>query len=231
MSKPSTSSPTSSFADCGGPFDLTAEHTISCWETQPTSGAERTIINYLISDHRRFSRLRLLHVGIGNCDLATTLMPGLAEYIGITISDPEIALFKQKFPNLAHSAILLNKYDPRMYAKLDGQFDLIIDTLLKSVACCEKHFRQMMAFYATILKTGGALITTESGLAFGWFGNTGRAYTPGSEIDPSFARLRTLDRDDLACLAESLGLTMTASATTDSETGDRIILLAKDKAA
>src|SRR5258708_4119435 len=100
MSKPSTSSSTSSFADCGGPFDLTPEHTISCWETQPTSGAERTIINYLISDHRRFSRLRLLHVGIGNCDLATTLMPGLAEYIGITISDPEIALFKQKFPNL-----------------------------------------------------------------------------------------------------------------------------------
>ena len=51
-------------ADCGGPRDLTPEHTISSYEGQPTSEAELAIVIFLKSEPWRYAGKRLLHVGV-----------------------------------------------------------------------------------------------------------------------------------------------------------------------
>jgi len=127
----------------------------------------------------------------------------------------------------------MNKYDPRMYGRIPGDYDIIVDTLLKSVACCEKHFEQMMEFFASRLVTGGMLITTESGVQWGWKGNTKRAYTPGAQLDPSIGAFRVLGRDGLGGLGERLGLTLSSAAVpnsrVDNSRDDAILILTKDE--
>ncbi len=221
------------FADCGGPFDLSPNHTISNGESLPTSGAESAIIAFLKSEPQRIAGKRLLHVGIGNGSLTAAFEADLSQYVGITISLPEIALFERKFSGAKNATgVLLNKYDPRMYAKIQGDFDIIVDTLLKSYACCEKHFEQMMEFFASKLTAGGTLITTENGVLWGWRGNINRAYTPGAQVDPSIAKFRILGRDGLRRFGERLGLTMNSAKVPDSLVGpgtdDGILILTKN---
>jgi hypothetical protein len=220
------------FADCGGPYDLTPDHTITSWESLPTSPAEAAVIEFLKSQPQRYVGKRLLHVGIGNSSLPTEFAADLAQYTGITISLPEIALFDKKFAGVENAEVLLlNKYDPRMYTKLHGEFDIIIDTLLKSFACCEKHFRLMMEFFASILRSGGTLLTTEAGTLRGWKGNTKVAHTPGAQVDPSIGEFRILGLDNLRCLGERFGLTLNSvkisNSQADSATEDRVLILTK----
>lgn len=197
------------FADCGGPFDLTPAHTISSYECQPTSGAEAAIMAFLKSEPRRYLNKRLLHVGVGNSSLPLEFAAYLSEYVGITISLPEIANFDRKLTGVRRAkALLLNKYDPRMYRGLPGKFEIIVDTLLKSFACCEKHFEQMMEFFVSKLTRDGILLTTKTGVLWGWKGNTKLAYTPGAQTDPEIGRFRVLGLDNLSRLCERLGLTM-----------------------
>jgi hypothetical protein len=217
------------FSDCGGPFDLTPDHTITSWESLPTSPAEASIMAFLKSEPQRYVEKRLLHVGIGNGCLPSEFAADLAEYIGITISLPEIALFDKKFAGAENAKVLLlNKYDPRMYTRLDGEFDIIVDTVLKSFACCEKHFWQMMEFFASKLKRGGALLTTENGVLWGWKGNTKVAHTPGAQLAPAIGKFRVLGLDNLGNLCEGLGLSMdSVDVPVKLTTSDRIIILTK----
>jgi hypothetical protein len=120
-------------SDCGGPFDLKPENTITSWESLPTSPAEVAVFDFLRSEQLQWRQKRLLHVGMGNSSLAETFAAGLAEYVGITISLPEIERFKSKLANAGNAhVIFLNKYDARMYPKIRGDFDVIVDTSLKS---------------------------------------------------------------------------------------------------
>jgi hypothetical protein len=199
----------------------------------PTSNAESAVMAFLRAEPSRYLHKRLLHIGVGNSSLPTEFGPSLAGYVGITISLPELALFETRFARSKKlKAILLNKYDPRMYNKIDGEFDLIIDTLLKSYACCEKHFEAMIGFFVTKLRSGGSLITTENGVLWGWRGNTGRAYTPGAQLDPLVAEFRKLGRDGLWRLGERLGLTMSSTRDVrplhgEQELADGILMLSK----
>jgi hypothetical protein len=217
--------------DCGGPFDLTPAHTITSFESQPTSGAETAIIAFLKSEPLRYVGRRLLHVGVGNSELPLEFAADLAEYVGITISVPEIALFEQRLASAENvKAILLNKYDPRMYSTLEGEFDIIVDTLLKSFACCEKHFEQMMEFFASKLTLDGTLITTQTGVLWGWKGNTNRAYTPGAQVDPLIGKFRVLGFEDLEVLCERFGLIMrSVPVPIEPAVDDRIILLTRKR--
>jgi hypothetical protein len=222
-------------ADCGGPYDLTAEHTISCYEDQPTSGAELAIMAFLTSEPWRYAGRRLLHVGVGNCSFPLAFCPTVAEYVGITISLPEIVSFERKLANIKNArAFLLSKYDPRSYSLLEGEFDVVVDTLLMSVACCEKHFQQMMTFFAAKLKTGGMLITTQTGVEWGWKGNTKRAYVPGAQLDPAIGQYRILTRDGLRSIGERLGLGFAAvrvAGSPDNPADDDVLILTKHGAA
>jgi hypothetical protein len=219
--------------DCGGPFDLTPDHTITSWEALPTSPAETAVMKFLKSEPQRYVGKRLLHVGVGNSSVPSEFAPELAEYVGITISLPEIALFERKFAGAQNAKVLLlNKYDPRMYPKLHGEFDIIVDTLLKSFACCEKHFMQMMEFFVSILRSGGMLLTTRAGTLRGWRGNTQVAHTPGAQVDPSIGEFRVLGLENLRCLCERLGLTMNSVKVSNSQddpaSEDCVLILTKN---
>jgi hypothetical protein len=194
-------------ADCGGPYDLKPEHTITCWEDQPTSPAESAIIEYLVANPAFVQGKRLLHVGIGNSALPLAFEHLLAAYVGITISVPEMDRFKRVLGGRENMVgLLINKYDQREYPRIKGKFDLIVDTLLKSVACCEKHFDEMMRFFAERLTPGGKIATTENGVHFGWPGNTVRAYTPGAQVNPALASARVLGRSQLEAIGRKYGL-------------------------
>ncbi len=214
------------YADCGGPYDLTPEHSITCWEAQPLSPAETTLLHYLLSNPALVSGKRLFHIGIGNSQLAAGLQSLVHEYVGITISQPELDLFHRNLSSDPRMAgLLMNKYDHRQYPLITGRFDIILDTLLKSVTCCEKHFDEMMEFFVSKLAPGGMILSTKNGINFGWTGTTERAFTPGSQSDPAVRESRVLGEAGLQALAERLGLDVKWGPT--GATGDVVLTLAK----
>jgi len=191
-----------SFSDCGGPFDLTPKHTISSWETMPTTLAEVAVIAYLRENRNRYAGATLLHVGIGNSALFDALADNLSKYIGITISLPEVERFNRKVGGSNIDRVILgNKYDCRVYSQISELLDIIVDVNLKSFACCEKHFQHLITFYADRLRIGGAILTTDSGVRFGWAGNTNVAYTPGANLNPAAAQRRILGSEGLQQIA------------------------------
>lgn len=216
-------------ADCGGPYDLEPEHTITCWEDMPTSPAESVIIDYLTANPALYRGKRLLHVGIGNSALPLALKDLVAAYVGLTISEPELNRFNRTLGTHQNmTGLLINKYDPRGYPRIEGEFEVIVDTLLKSVACCEKHFHEMMRFFARRLRAGGKIITTRNGVHFGWPGNTVRAYTPGAQLDPALGSARVLGLTGLEATGRKYGLTLTdEGARQVGEKSDIILTLTK----
>jgi hypothetical protein len=214
------------YTDCGGPYDLQPEHTISCWEAEPLSPAEATLFDYLLANPSVVSGKRLFHIGIGNSQLPVGVRGLVQEYVGITISQPELDLFNRTFADDPRmTGLLMNKYDHRQFPLIAGQFDIILDTLLKSMTCCEKHFIEMMEFFVGRLVPGGIILSTRNGINFGWPGNTARAFTPGSQTDPAVRESRVLGEPGLRELAGRLGLEVKWGPT--GATGDVVLTLRK----
>jgi hypothetical protein len=219
------------FEDCGGPYDLTAEHMISCYENEPTTTAEEAIMAFLKSEPERYLGKRLLHVGVGNGKLAAQLSPNLSRYFGITISVPEKEAFDRRSWTPTTTVEILNKHDARMYNLVDGLFDLVIDINLKAFTCCHKHFDDMISFFAEKLCDNGSIITTETGLWFGWPGNTKRAFTPGAQTEPSVAASRVLGYEGLLNIARRFQLSLKSypppQTDVQLEPGEKIWVLTK----
>jgi hypothetical protein len=203
---------------CGGPFDLEARHVISSWERLPTTPGDLAMIRYLKKHSDVFAEKSLLHVGIGNGQFFADLRDMLADYVGITISTPEIEHFREIFGTDEKATIILvNKYDPRMHTIIPGTFDIIADGLLKSFACRDAHFRALMRFYRKRLSPDGRIITTEKGLNWGWAGNTAVAFTPGADPNPLLAPARRLGVIGLQQLAAELRFTLDCEHIQDIE--------------
>lgn len=195
------------FRDCGGPYDLSPEHSTSSWESKETTCAEQAVIRYLVEEPSRYREKTLLHVGIGNGGLFEAIGRELKAYTGITISRPELDCFRRQFPDSKNArTALVNKHDERFFGSMGGDFDIIVDVNLKSFACCEKHFRATMSYFARALTCGGKLVTAQSGLDFGWAGNTAVAYTPGADTRPFMSHHRALRIEGLRRLAADLNL-------------------------
>jgi len=195
------------FDDCGGPYDLTSSHTISCWEARPTTCDEEAVITYLVASPGRYYNKTLLHIGIGNGSLFASTGANLDAYTGITISCPELESFKDRFADKKNArAILANKHDERLFDLIGYSFDIIVDVNLKSFACCEKHFRSTMRYFGNCLTRGGMLITAERGLNFGWAGNIAVAHTPGADTNPAASVNRILGPDGFVRLGADLDL-------------------------
>ena len=198
-----------SFEDCHGPHDLSSAHSISGWESKSTTCAEQAVIGYLTKVPSRYRDKTLLHVGIGNGALFGAMGAELRTFTGITISRPELDQVRTRFKDAASARTLLaNKHDERFFPSIGGDFDLIVDVNLKSFACCEKHFRTTMQFFASSLTPGGTLMTAQSGLEFGWAGNFARAHTPGAATTAVASDHRVLGADGLAKLSVELGLAL-----------------------
>jgi cyclopropane fatty-acyl-phospholipid synthase-like methyltransferase len=121
----------------------------------------------------------LLHIGIGNGQMFSELREQLSSYVDLTISIPEIRQFHSRFA-FEHKAVvvLANKHDPRVYPKIRGNFDIIVDVNLKSYTCCEEHFQSLMRFYSERLCAGGQIITDETGIRHSWRAAAPKLRTP-----------------------------------------------------
>jgi hypothetical protein len=146
---------------------------------------------------------------VGNGELYAATRAQLGTYTGVTISRPELDHFGKRFKDAANARTLLaNKHDERLLPSIGGNFDLIVDVNLKSFACCERHFRTTMLFFAGSLTSRGKLITAQSGLEFGWAGNTATAHTPGADTNPAVSAHRLLGVKGLTNVSQELGLTL-----------------------
>jgi hypothetical protein len=104
---------------------------------------------------------RILHVGVGNSVLRTTLGETVVQ--GLTRDGAEVV----RAAELGLSVVLCNKYDVGSYReKLTAPFDCIVDVNIRSYACCDRHFQEYMAEMAKCLSDRGALLTGKRGLAY-----------------------------------------------------------------
>jgi hypothetical protein len=119
---------------------------------------------------------RVLHVGVGSSALARRLGPRVAQVDGFTVLDDEASVARALgLPN--YRVWTGNKYGAGL-AEARGPYDAVVDNNPGSFACCRRHFRGMMAGYASALGPGGAVWThargagwrQRGGLALDWDG-------------------------------------------------------------
>ncbi|MGA7932758.1 MAG: hypothetical protein WCA35_04195 [Kovacikia sp.] len=108
----------------------------------------------------------LLHVGVGNSQLAKNFASGLNLLNGLTVSVNE----KNKADSLGlknYRVYLISKYSRDLVLLISDKYDFIVDNNLASFACCKFHFYQMMDTYLWALKPGGQILTDQTGM--NWF--------------------------------------------------------------
>jgi len=137
----------------------------SYWENRETTSDEKTIIKYIL-DEKFYYNKKILHIGIGNSDIAKKI--DISNSItGITISNKEIHYGNSlKLNN--YKIFYCDKYSLEFKEIFkNDNFDLIIDINLKSYSCCNNAFIFMMDNIFKILKPGGKIITSINGMK--WF--------------------------------------------------------------
>lgn len=107
----------------------------------------------------------ILHVGVGNSQLAARLAARCRRIDGITVHEREryraarLSLFNYR-------VLRVSKYDVALPAVLARQYDVIVDNNLASFACCGFHLMLMFSSYRFLLRPGGAILTDEQGMAW-----------------------------------------------------------------
>jgi hypothetical protein len=132
------------------------------WENRKVTSDEIDILEFLNSNNNN-KNSNILHVGIGNSFLASKLNY-FKEIIGITISQNEIKhASTNHIPNYKY--FFLNKYKSNSLDVFkDKKFNIIIDTNIKSFACCDKAFINLFEQYANSLDSNGFIISHINGL-------------------------------------------------------------------
>ncbi len=132
------------------------------WENRKTTSDEVDITNY-IKENFNLNNKSILHIGIGNSEIALLYSP-ISIIVGITISSGEYQ--KAKRLNLQNYTVhMCDKYSNNFYDIMKNyKFDFIIDANLKSYSCCSKSFNNMFLNYAKILSQDGKIITSRNGM-------------------------------------------------------------------
>jgi len=127
----------------------------------------------------------LLHVGIGNSQLAEHFCPLVKHIDGVTMGcNEQCSAQRMGLPN--YRVMQINKYSSDLQ-QLNSTYDFIIDNNIFSYACCKKHFMQMMQCYTDLLKPSGELLTERRGLH--WI------YRKPEVIGMSYVELETIGRE------------------------------------
>ncbi len=141
------------------------EKKYSYWEKREITSDEDEVLKKIIGDNELKNK-NILHVGIGNSLIAQKLNPSNLIY-GITISHNEID-FGSSLNIKNYNIFFCDKYSKNFQSLFKTKkFDLIIDTNLKSYACCNNAFNFMMDNYFSFLSKGGKIITSINGMK--WF--------------------------------------------------------------
>jgi len=146
--------------NCSKPYFFDKKY--SYWEKREITTDENDILNKILLD-TKLKNKDILHVGIGN-SLVAKKIDSSNNIFGITISHKEIEYANSlKINN--YKTIFCDKYSINLLKILNQRnFDLIIDTNLKSYTCCQEAFQYMMYNFFYILKPGGKIITSINGM-------------------------------------------------------------------
>jgi len=174
--------------DCGNSVDpgIVYCEDLRDWSDKATTPDQHRIEKYI--DRFDLRSKRILHIGIGNSGLAKRFRGRVAEIVGTTIDEPEIAVARSlDLPG--YSVFVHNKYSSRGDI-VPGAFDFIVDNNPTSPCCCVRHLAALFAFYREKLSDDGQMVTDALGL--GWV------------PDDSNPRWR-FDFEDLAAVASVAG--------------------------
>jgi len=107
----------------------------------------------------------ILHVGIGNSELAERFSGSVSKIIGLTIQQGELdRALQQQIPG--YLPLLLNKYSLAFSAAFTAEFDVIVDNNPSCFCCCFFHLCRMMSTYRALLRNSGKILTARIGLAW-----------------------------------------------------------------
>ena len=134
----------------------------SYWENSEVTLDEKEITDFL-NKSKLSEDKSLLHMGIGNSYIALNLI-NYRCIDGITISNNE--LIKAKNLNIPNYEIYFkNKYSKGdLLSNRVGFYDLIIDNNLKSFACCNHAFEDLINKYKNYLNKKGSIISSFRGM-------------------------------------------------------------------
>ncbi len=131
------------------------------------TGLATTVDQARIEDALEGMRLtpdvRILHVGVGNSQLAQRFAPRVARIDGLTVCAAE----KELADSLAiadYRVHLLSKYSREFLTTIEHSYDYIVDNNLASFACCKYHFYRMLDNYLWCLRPGGRVLTDQRGM-------------------------------------------------------------------
>jgi hypothetical protein len=107
---------------------------------------------------------RLLHIGVGNSQLAQKFAAKGVKVDGVTVSSSELD-YAQSLDIADYRVFLTNKYHRDFAADFNqNRFDYIVDNNLASFGCCQYHIYQMVDNYLACLKPGGKILTDQRGM-------------------------------------------------------------------
>ena len=134
----------------------------SYWENSKVTSDEKEITDFL-NKSKLSENKNLLHIGIGNSHIALNLK-NYKSIDGITISNNELNKAKDlEIPN--YNIYFKNKYsNGDLLINRVGFYDLIIDNNLKSFACCDNAFEDLINKYKNYLKNNGSIISSLRGM-------------------------------------------------------------------
>lgn len=133
------------------------------WTDRKTTPDQARIEEFLKTQN--LTGKRLLHVGVGNSELARSFCPMCERVDGITIQRQELERGRaMEIPN--YRVLLMNKFSSRLSRTLSETYDYIVDNNPTSYTCCRKHFFTMLKNYKAVLKPGGMVLTDKVGLAW-----------------------------------------------------------------
>tara|TARA_B100000963_G_C22604049_1_gene661587 strand:+ start:823 stop:1491 length:669 start_codon:yes stop_codon:yes gene_type:complete len=134
----------------------------SYWENNEVTSDEKEIVEFLnkskLSEYKN-----LLHIGVGNSHIAKNLK-NYNCVDGLTISNNELKKAQNlNIPN--YNIYLKNKYSRGdLLINRVGFYDLIVDNNLKSFACCNNAFDDLISKYKNYLKNNGSIISSLRGM-------------------------------------------------------------------
>jgi hypothetical protein len=106
---------------------------------------------------------RLLHVGVGNSQLAQQFAQQFELIDGLTVSENELRLAKSVQID-TYTVFFVNKYSREFVLAIKNKYDFIVDNNLASFACCKFHFYRMLDNYLWALRPGGQILTDQRGM-------------------------------------------------------------------
>jgi len=132
------------------------------WIHEDSTSDQIRIESYLNSVNLKGNTL--LQVGVGNSSLGRKFSDRLQIIDGITIVNEE-KKYADSFSISNYHVKVINKYSQELLS-LKYKYDIIVDNVLSSYACCIFHFLKMLENYIKLLKTGGLIITDKEGLEY-----------------------------------------------------------------